>query len=141
MTKCLVLRPQRGTKHGERQPGARCALFTLSCINALNFADRYVPAAVKTSMEKDLQINDWQSALPSMAMTAVFTVASLIFGFLADREILDRRCRARTLRTEQRASLLGARALLVTRIRIKFKVRMSFSIFLPLLDRIILASG
>lgn len=91
MTKCLVLRPQRGTKHGERQPGARCALFTLSCINALNFADRYVPAAVKTSMEKDLQINDWQSALPSMAMTAVFTVASLIFGFLADREILDRR--------------------------------------------------
>jgi len=57
----------------------------------LNFADRYVPAAVKTSMEEDLSINDWQSALPSMAMTAVFTVASLIFGLLADREVLDRR--------------------------------------------------
>ncbi len=28
------------------------------------------PAAVKTSMEEDLHINDWQSALPSMAMTA-----------------------------------------------------------------------
>eukprot|EP00913_Durusdinium_trenchii_P026697 g25047.t1 len=65
MTKCLVLRPQRGTKHGERQPGARCALFTLSCINALNFADRYVPAAVKTSMEKErmnaTSINIWLS--------------------------------------------------------------------------------
>lgn len=90
MAKCL-LRPSKGTKNGERQPGARRALFTLSCINALNFADRYVPAAVKTSMEEDLKINDWQSALPSMAMTAVFTVASLIFGLLADREVLDRR--------------------------------------------------
>eukprot|EP00434_Breviolum_minutum_P046036 symbB.v1.2.041433.t1/scaffold7629.1/size10152/1 len=87
----MFLRPSKGTKNGERQPGARRALFTLSCINALNFADRYVPAAVKTSMEEELSINDWQSALPSMAMTAVFTVASLIFGLLADREVLDRR--------------------------------------------------
>ncbi|CAJ1395406.1 unnamed protein product [Effrenium voratum] len=78
-------------RRGERQPGSRQALGTLSCINALNFADRYVPSAVKTNMQLDLGLNDWQSALPAMAMTAVFTVASLIFGFLADRELLDRR--------------------------------------------------
>ena len=88
---CGILRPQVRGFAGERQPGSRRALFTLSCINALNFADRYVPASVKPQIQAELGLNDWQSALPAMAMTAVFTAASLFFGILADRECLDRR--------------------------------------------------
>ncbi|CAJ1420660.1 unnamed protein product [Effrenium voratum] len=86
-----ILKPSKSGCPGERQPGSRQALFTLSCINALNFADRYVPAAVKTNLEKDLGLDDWQSALPSMAMTVVFTVFSMVFGLLADRQLVDRR--------------------------------------------------
>ena len=89
--RCGILRPPLRGVPGERQPGSRHALFTLSCINALNFADRYVPASVKPQIEKDLGLSDWESAMPAMAMTAVFTAASLVFGLLADRECVDRR--------------------------------------------------
>ena len=88
---CGILKPQVRGRPGERQPGSRQALFTLSCINALNMADRYVPASVKPQIQAELGLDDWQSALPAMAMTGVFTVASLIFGILADRECMDRR--------------------------------------------------
>ncbi|CAE6959208.1 spin [Symbiodinium natans] len=88
---CRLLRPPVIGTAGERQPGSRRALFTLSCINALNFADRYVPASVKPQIQKELELNDWESALPAVAMTGVFTVCSLVFGILADRECLDRR--------------------------------------------------
>ena len=50
-----------------------------------------MPASVKPQIEKDLGLSDWESALPAMAMTAVFTAASLVFGLLADREFVDRR--------------------------------------------------
>ena len=65
---------------------------------------------MKPQIQADLGLDDWQSALPAMAMTAVgcrmhgqakpgisavwsevFTVASLLFGILADRECVDRR--------------------------------------------------
>jgi hypothetical protein len=46
-----------------RQLGAKHALWILSLINLLNFADRYVPSAVKQLIENDLKINDFESSV------------------------------------------------------------------------------
>lgn len=50
---------------GMRQPGARAAILTLTAINFLNFADRYVPSAVKSLIQEELQISDLGTALPN----------------------------------------------------------------------------
>lgn len=50
---------------GRRQPGARTAILTLTAINFLNFADRYVPSAVKSLIQEDLQISDLGTSLPN----------------------------------------------------------------------------
>ena len=52
-----------------RQQGARAALITLTAINFLNFADRYVPAAVKSLIQADLHLNDFETSLPSSGET------------------------------------------------------------------------
>jgi hypothetical protein len=49
----------------KRQQGAREALLCLTFINLLNFADRYVPAAVKELVKADLDLTDTESALPT----------------------------------------------------------------------------
>jgi len=41
----------------ERQEGALYALRLLTCINLLNYADRYVLAAIKSDVEDELNIN------------------------------------------------------------------------------------
>ena len=74
-----------------RQYGANNALIVLSTINLLNYADRYVPSAVKELIIQDLNITDFESSLPSTAMVVVFMVFAVIFGTIADRQILDRR--------------------------------------------------
>ena len=50
---------------GIRQPGARAAILTLTAINFLNFADRYVPSAVKSLIQADLHLTDFETSLPS----------------------------------------------------------------------------
>ena len=50
---------------GVRQQGARAALITLTAINFLNFADRYVPSAVKSLIQADLHLTDFETSLPS----------------------------------------------------------------------------
>ena len=76
---------------GTRQPGARWGLSVLSAINLLNFADRYVPSAVKTLIVEDLHLTDFQSALPSTGMVIVYMIFAVIFGTISDRNIYDRR--------------------------------------------------
>jgi len=79
-------------KHkNQRQEGASYALIVLSCINLLNFADRYVPSAVKSLLKKDLHLSDVQTSLPATGMILVYMVAALFFGWIADMRILDRR--------------------------------------------------
>jgi hypothetical protein len=41
-----------------RQEGARTALVVLTCINMLNFADRYVISSVKELIKADLHLSD-----------------------------------------------------------------------------------
>mmetsp|Transcript_33126 Transcript_33126/g.77520 ORF Transcript_33126/g.77520 Transcript_33126/m.77520 type:complete len:481 (-) Transcript_33126:18-1460(-) len=74
-----------------RQEGARAALVTLSAINLLNFADRYVPSAVKTLLQEELKLSDAETAYPTTAMLGVYMVSAVIFGVMADRQIMDRR--------------------------------------------------
>ena len=73
---------------GIRQFGARKALNILSAINLLNFADRYVPAAVKSLIEADLNINDFQSSLPTTGMIVVYMIFAVIFGILSDKQLV-----------------------------------------------------
>jgi len=80
-----------GKHKQQRQEGARTALIVLSCINLLNFADRYVPGSVKGLVKKDLHLTDMQTSLPATGMVIVYMVTSLIVGWLADMRLVDRR--------------------------------------------------
>lgn len=74
-----------------RQEGARYALIVLSCINLLNFADRYVPSSVKVLLKRDLHLSDTQTALPASGMVFVYMTTALFFGWVADMRLMDRR--------------------------------------------------
>ena len=74
-----------------RQDGARFALLILTSLNLLNYADRYVPAAVKTLIQQDLSLNDTETALPAFGMTIVYSVLAPLFGWLNDYQLIDRR--------------------------------------------------
>ncbi len=66
-------------------PGAAYAVVILTVMNLLNYADRYVPSAVKELYKKDLQLTDLQTSVPLTAFVIVYLIASPIFGALADR--------------------------------------------------------
>lgn len=75
----------------QRQEGARFALLTLSALNLLNFADRYIPSAVKPLFQEELGLSDVQTALPASAMGIVYMLCAPVFGLLADANLVDRR--------------------------------------------------
>lgn len=79
------------SKTNVRQEGARYALFILTCINLLNYADRYVPSAVKTLIQEDLHLSDAESALPTTGMVVVYAALATLFGWANDYEVVDRR--------------------------------------------------
>ena len=58
---------------GMRQYGARMTLITLSIINLMNYADRYVPSSVKSLIQDELQSSDFQTSLPTTG-SFVFTI-------------------------------------------------------------------
>jgi MFS transporter, Spinster family, sphingosine-1-phosphate transporter len=74
-----------------RQEGAKQALRLLFAINLLNYADRYVPAAVKEEIEESLGLDDFESSLPNSGMVLVYMLSAVIFGYLSDKELCDRR--------------------------------------------------
>lgn len=55
----------RNNYTGIRQKGARLAILTLTAINFLNYADRYVPSSVKSLIQADLTLSDFETSLPS----------------------------------------------------------------------------
>lgn len=78
-------------RYGERQEGARFALLVLSGINLLNFADRYVPSGVKELIKDDLNLTDAETSLPTTGMIFVYMIFAMIFGWIGDKRLLDRR--------------------------------------------------
>ncbi len=71
--------------HRTPPPGAKLALVVLTAMNLLNYADRYIPSAVKDLYKRDLHLSDLQTSLPLTAFVIVYMIASPIFGALADR--------------------------------------------------------
>jgi MFS transporter, Spinster family, sphingosine-1-phosphate transporter len=78
-------------RYGERQEGARFALLVLSGINLLNFADRYVPSGVKELIKDDLHLTDAETSLPTTGMIFVYMIFAIIFGWIGDKGLMDRR--------------------------------------------------
>ena len=74
-----------------RQYGASHALRILASINLLNYADRYVPAAVKTLFQAELNLTDFETTLPNTGMIVVFMIFAMIFGTMSDKQLFDRR--------------------------------------------------
>lgn len=74
-----------------RQFGANHALRVLFAINLLNYADRYVPAAVKTLFAEELHLTDFETTLPNTGMIIVFMIFAVIFGTISDNQLIDRR--------------------------------------------------
>lgn len=66
----------------ERQFGARQALLVLLAVNLLNYADRYVPSAVKQLIIDELHISDFESSLPATGMILVYMVGISVFRFV-----------------------------------------------------------
>jgi MFS transporter, Spinster family, sphingosine-1-phosphate transporter len=77
--------------YGKRQEGARFALLVLSGINLLNFADRYVPSGVKELIKDDLHLTDAETSLPTTGMIFVYMIFAIIFGWIGDKGLMDRR--------------------------------------------------
>mmetsp|Transcript_75549 Transcript_75549/g.179488 ORF Transcript_75549/g.179488 Transcript_75549/m.179488 type:complete len:496 (-) Transcript_75549:221-1708(-) len=89
---CSILGPTLGdAAPNARQAGARTALLALTAINLLSYADRYIPSAVKTPLQQELQLTDAQTALPTTAMVISYMIFAVLFGTLADKQVCDRR--------------------------------------------------
>jgi hypothetical protein len=72
----------------ERQYGARQALLTMTAVNLLNFADRYIPSAVKQLIIDDLHLSDFESSLPSTGMVVVYMVILIIIVDIAKNLVI-----------------------------------------------------
>ena len=92
MGQCLVVGQKLDRQYpNTRQFGASHALRILASINLLNYADRYVPAAVKTLFQAELHLSDFQTTLPNTGMIVVFMIFAMLFGTMSDKKVLDRR--------------------------------------------------
>lgn len=67
-----------------RHDPGRYALITLTCINLLNYIDRYIPSATKQYFQKDLDLSDTQTSIPLTAFVFVYMLCSPVFSWLAD---------------------------------------------------------
>ncbi|CAK0881767.1 unnamed protein product [Prorocentrum cordatum] len=70
---------------------AAFAKWTMSAILMFSFMDRYIVSAVKEDIKSDFGLDDYQTALPATAMTFVFMVSAVLFGWLADQRIVKRK--------------------------------------------------
>ncbi|MBI3269504.1 MAG: MFS transporter [Planctomycetes bacterium] len=61
------------------------ALALLTCINLLNYIDRYVVATLLDSLEKEFTLSKTQAGLLTSVFVGVYLATSPIFGHLGDR--------------------------------------------------------
>ena len=64
---------------------AQKILVLLTCINLVNYLDRYVVAAILEPLGKDLHLADSQLGSLTLVFVVVYMLAAPIFGWLADR--------------------------------------------------------
>ena len=77
--------------NSSRHEGAKYALVVFTLVNGLNWADRYVLAAVKELIKKDLNLTDMETSLPATGLTVLYMIFCFLFGWLSDQQIADRR--------------------------------------------------
>jgi len=94
----------------EEVQGARFALLILTGINLLNYIDRYVPSAVKTLYQEDLNLTDTETSLPITAFLIVYMLTSPIFGYYSDNGYSRKRLIAIGVIIWSLATALGALA-------------------------------
>lgn len=61
------------------------ALTVLTCLNLLNYLDRYVVPAVQVTIKNELGLTDGQVGLLSTGFMVVYMCASPVFGWLGDK--------------------------------------------------------
>ena len=71
-----------GVRH---PPGALSAFALLFAIHLINYADRFVPSAVKAQIQAEYDLNDFQSSFPLTVFIIAYMLFSPLFGYLSDR--------------------------------------------------------
>lgn len=61
------------------------ALTVLTCLNLLNYLDRYVVPAVQVTIKQELSLTDAQVGLLSTGFMVVYMCVSPVFGWLGDK--------------------------------------------------------
>lgn len=69
---------------------SRKALTLLTTVNYLNYIDRYILAAVLTSIQADLLLSDMQAGLLASAFMVAYMFAAPFFGWLGDNRPRNR---------------------------------------------------
>jgi MFS transporter, Spinster family, sphingosine-1-phosphate transporter len=64
---------------------ARRLLLLLTCINMVNYLDRYVVAAILEPLGKELHLNDAQLGRLPFVFVVVYMCSAPVFGWMADR--------------------------------------------------------
>ncbi|MEZ0390720.1 MAG: spinster family MFS transporter [Pseudobdellovibrionaceae bacterium] len=67
-----------------QSPQARKALVFLTAVNYFNYIDRFILAAVLSSIKADLGLSDFQAGLLATAFMIPYMFTAPIFGWLAD---------------------------------------------------------
>lgn len=66
---------------------ARYVLAVMVGINFLNYVDRWIGSAVATLLQKEFHLSDFETGLLGTAFLLVYAVATLPFGYWADRGV------------------------------------------------------
>jgi len=84
---------QQQQQQQQEDMASKDSLFTivvLTTINLINYMDRYVPSAAKSSIMHELDLTDAESSLPLTGFIIVYMISSPLFGFLADSGKISR---------------------------------------------------
>ena len=71
-----------GVRH---PPGALSAFALLFVIHLVNYADRFIPSALKTQIQAEYGLSDFQSSFPLTVFIIAYMLFSPLFGYLSDR--------------------------------------------------------
>ena len=74
-----------------RQYGARYGLYSFFFMNLFNFGDRFLPSSVQPLYAAEFKLNDFQTSLPTLATLLALMLFVMIYGFVSDTNIVDRR--------------------------------------------------
>jgi len=77
--------PPLAAHDGERVAYARYVLALLTCLNLLDYLDRYIIASVQTLIRKDFPITDADYGLFGTLFFLVYLTTAPVFGHLGDR--------------------------------------------------------